>query len=101
MAAPRACVPQIELEEGDSSSLVKQRLQAATGVPATDMKIRLGGYNQMVMIDTASNIRVGTSGITKGALAAAQPCRAPRRRWRASDVRLLPFAVCARSRARG
>jgi hypothetical protein len=55
------------MEEGDSSTAVKQRLQQATGVPASEMKIRLGGYNQMVMIDTTTNIRVGTCGMTQGA----------------------------------
>lgn len=48
--------------------VVKRKLQAATGIPASNMKIRLGGYNQFVMIDTTSNIRVGSSGITSGAL---------------------------------
>ena len=54
------------MEEGDSATRIKERLAAATGVPAKDMKLRMGGYNQMVMIDTASNIRVGTCGVTQG-----------------------------------
>ena len=67
------------MEEGDSSTLIKQRLQAATGVPAKDIKLRMGGYNQMVMIDTASNIRVGTCGVTQGERCGAlHGCRLPR-----------------------
>jgi hypothetical protein len=58
------------MEEGDSTTAIKQRLQQATGVPAAEMKLRLGGYNQMVMIDTASNIRVGSCGVTQGACSA-------------------------------
>ena len=47
--------------------MVKQRLQEAIGIPASDMKLRLCGHNQMVMIDTASNIKVGSCGVTQGA----------------------------------
>ena len=55
------------MAEGDRPSVVKQRLQEAIGIPASDMKLRLCGHNQMVMIDTASNIKVGSCGVTQGA----------------------------------
>ncbi len=58
---------QIDVDEHDSVNVVKRKLQAAVGIPASDMKIRLGGYNQFVMIDTTTNIRVGTCGLTTGA----------------------------------
>ena len=54
------------MEEGDRPTVVKQRLQEAIGIPASDMKLRLCGHNQMVMIDTASNIKVGSCGVTQG-----------------------------------
>lgn len=59
------------MEEGDRPSVVKQRLQKAIGVPAADMKLRLCGHNQMVMIDTVSNIKVGSCGVTQGAARSA------------------------------
>ena len=57
------------MEDDDDVRILKTRLQQKLGnaIPVSDMKIRLGGYNQFVMIDTASNIRVGTSGVTVGA----------------------------------
>jgi hypothetical protein len=57
----------VALEEEENVAELKRKLEQAVGVPASDMKIRLGGYNQFVMIDTASNIRVGSCGLTKGA----------------------------------
>ena len=67
MLTPVGRVAQIDVEEGDRPTVVKQRLQEATGVPAADMKLRLCGSNQMVMIDTISNIKVGSCGVTHGA----------------------------------
>ena len=61
------CAAQIDVDEGDRPSVVKQRLEKAIGVPAADMKLRLSGHNQMVMVDTASNIKVGSCGVTQGA----------------------------------
>ena len=58
---------QVALEEEENVAELKRKLEQAVGVPASDMKIRLGGYNQFVMIDTTSNIRVGSCGVTKGA----------------------------------
>ena len=110
------------MEEGDSSTAIKERLQRATGVPAADIKLRLGGYNQMVMIDKASNIRVGSCGVTQGAHSvllatlpggcwadAPTPLRAqPCRRWtaarpcrRASSERCAFQACAKRSRSSG
>jgi len=51
-------------------SEVKRKLERVTGIPAAEMKVRLGGYNQMVMLDTTTNVRVGTCGVTRGALSA-------------------------------
>jgi len=59
---------QINLEEHDKMSEVKRKLERVTGIPAAEMKVRLGGYNQMVMLDTTTNVRVGTCGVTRGAL---------------------------------
>ena len=55
------------MEEEDNVAELKRKLEQAVGIPAADMKIRLGGYNQFVMIDTTSNIRVGSCGLTQGA----------------------------------
>jgi len=68
--AERMCVGplcQVDLEEEEDVSELKRKLAQAVPVPVCDMKIRLGGYNQFVMIDTASNIRVGSTGVTMGA----------------------------------
>lgn len=48
--------------------MIKQRLERELGIPAKDMKLRVSGSG-LVMIDTASNIRVGSAGTTQGALA--------------------------------
>jgi hypothetical protein len=36
-------------------------------IPQEDMALRLIGRNQIVMIDKASNIRLGSCGVTYGA----------------------------------
>lgn len=79
------------MEEEDNVAELKRKLEQAVGIPAADMKIRLGGYNQFVMIDTTSNIRVGSCGLTQG----AQGPGAGRRNTNRHGTHPLPLSLPA------
>ena len=55
---------EIDVGENDPQTTIKKALMKATGIPYTAIKLRLGGFNQIHLIDLRTNIRSGTCGIT-------------------------------------
>ena len=73
LSACRARRVQVPLEATENKTVLKERLSALTGIPVADMKIRISA-NQVVMIDTQSNILVGSTGVSAGAVPQRTPC---------------------------
>lgn len=58
---------QIELDDGESKTSVKNKIERATGLPAGAQKLMLGAFSQLVVADKrAPGLRFGTCGTTEG-----------------------------------
>ena len=65
---------QVDVDEAnDTKTMLKQRLSAATGIPATEISVMLGGYRAITAIDKQCNILKGSCGQSVGARARSHP----------------------------
>mmetsp|Transcript_23699 Transcript_23699/g.80772 ORF Transcript_23699/g.80772 Transcript_23699/m.80772 type:complete len:119 (+) Transcript_23699:279-635(+) len=58
---------EIEIGENDPKSVIKAAIHAVTGIPVQHMKLRLGGFQQIFVIDTRTAIKAGSCGISMAA----------------------------------
>lgn len=56
-----------DFENYDTKSTIAKLVEQKTGIPAKDLTVMMGGYNQITVLDRKSNVLIGSCGISMGA----------------------------------